>query len=210
MKTIGIILREYNAKYKEIELFGIKTEIINFLRMYDVNVIGIPVIFNNKNNEFEKVKNVINMCDGIVFPGGMNCCKLDCKIMKYCYDIDKPTLGLCLGMQIMGNTFDGCIKCLNNQDHNSENKYVHKIKINKDSKLYEILKEDEILVNSRHNDFLERTSLICSAKSDDGIIEAVEDKSKKFFIGVQWHPEALKDDENSKKIFNYFLEIINI
>ena len=33
---------------------------------------------------------------------------------------------------------------------------------------------------------------------------SVEDKNKKFFVGVQWHPEDL-DDENSDKLFNYFI-----
>ena len=129
--------------------------------------------------------------------------------MKYCYDLDIPTLGLCLGMQIMGKTFDGCIKTLNTQSHNEEKEFVHTVKIDKNSKLYEILQKDEIPVNSRHNDYVEKTSLICSAKSEKGIIEAVEDKDKKFFIGVQWHPESLQKDENSKKIFNYFIEKIN-
>lgn len=207
MKTIGIILREFNANYKNIELFGIRTEIVEYLRMYDVNVIAIPVIFSNENNELEKVKNIIDMCDGIVFPGGINYCSLDCEIMKYCHVIDKPTLGLCLGMQIMGITFDGCIKCLNSENHNNEEKYVHNVKINKDSKLYKILQTDEIKVNSRHDKVVEKTSLMCSAISEDGMIEAIEDKSKKFFIGFQWHPESLRDDENSRKIFDYFLKI---
>lgn len=205
MKTIGVILREFNANFKNAELFGIKTEIISFLRMYDVNVLAIPVIFSNKNNEFEKVKNVIDMCDGIIFPGGINCCDLDCKLMKYCYDIDKPTLGLCLGMQIMGKIFDGSIGHLGNQKHNSDDKYVHDVIINKNSILYDLLQTEKIKVNSRHNDFVKTTSLVCSAKSEDGIIEAVEDESKRFFMGFQWHPEALKEDKNSLKIFDYYI-----
>lgn len=209
MKTIGIILREFNASYKNVKLYGIRCDLIEYLRNYNVNVISIAVIFDDTDNEFEKVKSVIDMCDGIIFPGGMKCFKIDCKIMKYCYEIDKPTLGLCLGMQIMGKTFDGCIKCLGNESHNKDEKYVHKVKINKNSKLYKILEKDEILVNSRHNNFVQITSLVCSAISDDGVIEAVEDDSRKFFMSFQWHPESLQDDENSKKIFDYFLEKIN-
>jgi gamma-glutamyl-gamma-aminobutyrate hydrolase PuuD len=33
------------------------------------------------------------------------------------------------------------------------------------------------------------------AWADDGTIEAIEDRSRAFFIGVQWHPEA--DDDSS-------------
>ena len=209
MKTIGIILREFDASYKNVKLYGIRKDIVNFLRKYEVNVIAIPVIFNNDDSEFEKVKNVINMCDGIIFPGGMGIRSIDHKITKYCYDIDKPTLGLCLGAQIIGETFNGCVKCLNNQNHNSEDEYVHKVKIDKNSVLYKILQKDEISVNSRHNNYVYKTSLLCSAISEDEIIEAVEDSSKKFFMGFQWHPESLVNDEKRKKIFNYFIKKLN-
>ena len=42
------------------------------------------------------------------------------------------------------------------------------------------------------------------AYAPDGILEAIEMKDKKFIIGVQWHPEGL-DDENSNKLFDYFI-----
>jgi len=31
-----------------------------------------------------------------------------------------------------------------------------------------------------------------------------EDANKKFFLGVEWHPESL-NDENTKKLFEYFI-----
>ena len=43
-----------------------------------------------------------------------------------------------------------------------------------------------------------------SAVSKDGIIEGIEDNSKKFFLGVQWHPESLKDS-NSYNLIKYFI-----
>ena len=39
------------------------------------------------------------------------------------------------------------------------------------------------------------------------LIEAIEDDTKNFFIGVQWHPETLMD-ENSILLFNSFFKII--
>lgn len=211
MKTIGIILRSFNANYKDIGLYGITTEITRYLRKYDVNVIAIPVVFetNDKQIEIEKVKNIINMCDGIIFPGGIKIFEIDHEIVKYCYETDMPTLGLCLGMQIIGETFDGTVRKLENQSHNKEDKYVHKVNINKKSKLYQILQTDELIVNSRHNNYVEKTSLECSAISDDGVIEAIEDSSKKFFFGIQWHPESLIEDKNSTKLFDYFIESLN-
>ena len=83
-----------------------------------------------------------------------------------------------------------------------------KIEIEKDSKLYEILGETTIEVNSRHFDCVEYTDLDCVAKAEDGLIEAIEDKSKKFFIGVQWHPESMMYDKYSKKLFDYYVKTL--
>ena len=43
--------------------------------------------------------------------------------------------------------------------------------------------------------------------SEDGFPEAMEVKSKRFFIGVQWHPENMTEyDINMKKLFENFIE----
>jgi len=106
MKTVGIILREWRADVRHIPLYGIRTDLIDFLRKYNVNVITIPIVFKAEG-EFEKVKEIIDYCDGIIFPGGKYIKEIDCEIMQYLYEIDKPTLGICLGMQIMGASFNG-------------------------------------------------------------------------------------------------------
>ena len=133
--------------------------------------------------------------------------------MRYLHEINKPTLGICLGMQIMGKSFNGNVipegaiqigKC-----HDAPyEEYVHTIKIEKDTLLYDIIGEEEIEVNSRHTDCVEYTDLECTARSNRGVMEAVEDKTKKFFLGVQWHPESMKEDKYSKKIFDKFVSCL--
>jgi len=100
------------------------------------------------------------------------------------------------------------IEEINVKKHNSKEKYQHYINVNKNSLLYKILGDDRILVNSRHKSAIIETKLDVVARSDDNVIEAVEDKSKTFFLGVEWHPESL-DDIYSKRIFDYFINIIN-
>ena len=90
-------------------------------------------------------------------------------------------------------------------NHKIDRKYVHNVKIIKNTKLYSILNSDSINVNSRHNDYVKYTNLNVSGMSSDGIIEAIEEPKHKFFIGIQWHPESLQD-LNSIKILKAYLE----
>ena len=205
-KKVGIILREFDATYNNIGLYAMTRKTMNFLRLFNIDVIAIPIIFGGGKDEFERVKDVIDICDGIITPGGIDILDLDLDVVKYCYDIDKPILGICLGVQIMGKLFNGKIGTLDSMSHNSNEEYVHNVVIQKDSMLYSIIGKDTIKVNSRHHDYVKSTDLKISATSEDGIIEALEDKNKRFFMGVQWHPESLLEDENSIKLFNYFIE----
>ena len=43
-------------------------------------------------------------------------------------------------------------------------------------------------------------------KSEDGLVEALENKNHSFQIGVQWHPERMISyDSLSRKLFQRFL-----
>lgn len=68
--------------------------------------------------------------------------------------------------------------------------------------------KEKIKVNSRHGKCIPYTNLSQVAYSEDGIIEAIEDKGKRFFIGVQWHPESLMKDEYSNKLFSCFVKTL--
>lgn len=195
---IGIIGRKNEDK------ITFNQEIINVIYKYNCVPIGIIVDFNNDSNkEFNKIKNLLDMCNGFILQGGSDYYDIDMLITKYLYDKNIPTLGICLGMQTMGMTFNGIMDDIDN--HKSLDKYVHYIEINNNSKLYQIIKKNKILVNSRHKSYILKTELDVAATNK--IIEAIEDKNKKFFIGVQWHPESLMD-ENSILLFNSFFNSI--
>ncbi len=199
MKIIGIILRDYETKNGGL-VYGVRSYLIEKLRKYNVAIMCIPFDFEND----KKIDTtLIDKCDGIILPGGKVSHELDDKIVKYLYDIDKPTLGICLGMQLMSKAFNkhDIIPVYN---HQNGSKYSHFINIDKDSLLYKIIGEEKIKVNSLHSFCVPNTKLHVSARSDDEIIEAIEDKRKTFFLGVQWHPELL-DDKNTDKLFTYFI-----
>ena len=54
-----------------------------------------------------------------------------------------------------------------------------------------ITEGDEVPVNSRHHQAIKQpgNGLIVSGTAPDGVVEAVEDPTRRFCLGVQWHPE---------------------
>ena len=200
MPIIGIITRSMKSDeghpisiiYKQIE---------KIILEYNAVPIGITL-----TSDYKKI---LNLCDGVIFQGGDDLEEYDIEAMKYLHDINKPVLAICLGMQIMGITFSG--EEINVNNHKKTLSYAHTIKINKNSKLYNIFKTDVIKVNSRHKSVLKNTNLKVVGISNDGYIEAIEDTSKRFFIGVQWHPESMIDyDIKQKNLFKYFIKTINM
>ena len=199
IKNIGVIIRNFEESNKK--FIGSRRDLFECLYMYDINVIGIPI-----TNEIDKIINLVSLCDGVILSGGDNFLNNDFLLIDYLYKKDIPTLGICLGMQGMGRyLFNKEEEDINN--HFSEDKYVHHINIKQDSLLFKIVGKNRILVNSRHKSGFKDNNIFVSSLSDDGIIESVEDNSKKFFLGVEWHPESIKD-KYSNKIFDYFINII--
>lgn len=162
---------------------------------YDKKVVGIIP------NSLDKVKDIIDMCDGIILSGGSNESINDYEIIKYIYDNNIPCLGICMGMQEMALLYGG--KMDNIDTHYSINKYDHDVII-KNSKVFG---DKVIKVNSRHHNYITKTDLEVVGISNDGVIEMIEDKKKKFFVGVEWHPENMYSyDLDAKELFDKFIK----
>jgi len=116
-----------------------------------INNGGIPIGITLTNN----YKETINLCDGIIFQGGDDFESYYLESLKYIYDIDKPVLGICLGMQLMGVLFDGIM--IDIQNHKKKLSYAHTVIIRKNSILYNIFKTNSIKVNSRHKSVIKDT-----------------------------------------------------
>ena len=122
--------------------------------------------------------------------------------LKEIINLNKPILCICLGMQELATLYQGTLYSIPNHHH----KGYHKIIIKENTLLYKILKQKEILVNSRHHDAVKQTNLLVSSISQDNIIESIEVPNKTFALGLQWHPESIYTTNiYSRKIFSYFI-----
>lgn len=131
-----------------------------------------------------------------------------------------PLLGICGGMQAMNVALGGTLMQdipgqvtdpLVHQHTRGKSRLVHTIKVASGTLLRRIVREATVRVNSSHHQAVKAlpSSLIASAESSDGVIEALEavDGQHPFLLGVQWHPEYLYDrGESHRRLFQAFIK----
>lgn len=154
---------------------------------------------------------VLNLCDGIIMPGGKEIFEYDRFICDYCIRCNKPVLGICLGMQIMSYYNREYSLLENDEGGLNHSNNIHNISIKPDTLLHMIINRTNIMVNSRHKYHCDSIGdYIVSALSQDGLIEAIEYPYNTFNIGVEWHPEDLINDVSNRNILiEFIIEAVN-
>ena len=176
----------------------------------NINECGDEWTNNLTEEEMDNLIQEIKLCSGVILQGGALTENFENIIAKYCYDNDIPTLGICAGQNVIARALGGTTFKISNPDKHDRtfDEYVHSIKINDNSKFYNIVKVKEMMVNSRHKRSIKDCPLLDKvAFCEDGYPDVIESKDKKFYIGVRFHPESLyKKDKNMNTIFK---ELIN-
>ena len=171
---------------------------------------GIPLLIPYVDEDI--IEESLEMCDGLLLPGGSRIRPVDFRVLDYFYRHNKPVLGICMGMQTIAMYSLKNKKILKQVDnHWPVNVYrdnqeilVHDDLINKNSKLYKIFNNEKIRVNSLHHNVITEVGeeFDISIRSDDDLIEGIEYKGEdKFIVGVQFHPEILPQFNNLFKVF---------
>lgn len=128
-----------------------------------------------------------------------------------------PLLAICGGMQTMNVACGGSLfqdipsQVPDALPHRQAAKAIHvshAVTVTPGSLLRKIVAKATFMVNSSHHQSVKTVapSLIASAVAPDGIVEAIELPSHRFFLGIQWHPEFLFDrDALHQRLFAAFL-----
>jgi putative glutamine amidotransferase len=128
-----------------------------------------------------------------------------------------PILGICGGMQLLNVAFGGTLiqdigrEVAPSLEHRQKEKgsdLTHWVRIERATRLYRIFRRDTLKTNSFHHQAIREIApgFRVSARSNDGIIEAIEKEDGSFVLGVQWHPEYLYPRQaEAARLFKAFL-----
>lgn len=190
MKKIAITQRliENNNYYEIRDALDIRWALL--FKSLDYLPILLPT-----NYDFETYFKEIKI-DGIVLSGGndlgyLSDGKLSKKrdifekgLIKCAIEKNIPILGICRGMQIMADYFNGEFEKVNGHVGTK-----HRILCSEESNFKEYLKKLDF-VNSYHNYGIREIpdNFIISARSEDGFIEAMENNKLNIFCQM-WHSE---------------------
>jgi gamma-glutamyl-gamma-aminobutyrate hydrolase PuuD len=127
--------------------------------------------------------------------------ELELRLLEAALDRDLPLLAICRGLQVLNVLLGGTLvqqlpDLLGTTRHQPAAGAFGEVTVRPEpSTIVHRLLGDDARVQCSHHQAVDvpGESLLVSARSDDGVIEAVEVLGRTFAVGVQWHPEENGD-----------------
>ena len=169
----------------------------------------------------EAVEETLDVLDGIIFSGGADVDPSiygaephpetdspqahrdagELALLRAALERDLPTLAICRGFQLLNVVRGGdLVQHLPEEVGHQAHKEVpgefseHPVEVREGTRLASLIgaRSD---VTSHHHQAVGRIGdgLVETAWAADGTLEGLEDPSRRFTVGVQWHPEAGED-----------------
>jgi putative glutamine amidotransferase len=167
------------------------------------------------------VEEILDRLDGLVFSGGSDLDpelygqeahqetngivaerdRAEIALLKAALERDMPVLAVCRGSQVLNVAMGGdLVQHLPEVVGDEKHKHTpgefadHDVDLAPGTRVQEIL-GDHAPVKSHHHQGYGQLGegLREAARAEDGTIEALEDPSRRFALGVLWHPEAGED-----------------
>ena len=111
-----------------------------------------------------------------------------------------PVLGICRGMQVMavhaGGHLDQHVPdTLGHEKHSPGGDVYGDVEISlvEGTQLEKVLVTGPTVRCHHHQAVLDHPGMIPAAHASDGMLEAIEDPERPFWLAVQWHPETQPD-----------------
>lgn len=198
---------------------------------------GVPLIIPYTAND-EVVKSQMEHVQGLILSGGHDVDPhlygeellpnigpiwpardhFDMLLLKIAEEHGKPVLGVCRGAQIINVAHGGSLyqdigyrsaTTFKHEQGHTPDLPTHSLTVKKGSHLAQVLGKTAFMTNSFHHQLIKEVAsdLIEVAHAGDGVIEGLENKAGNV-LAVQWHPEMLHKNPNTKFMNNLFKFVV--
>jgi putative glutamine amidotransferase len=178
----------------------------------------------------EGVEETLDVLDGLIFSGGADLDpelygdeaheetfgvdpvrdKAELALLTAALERDLPVLAICRGSQVLNVGLGGDLEQhIPDQLGHEGHKEVagtfseHPVEVLPGTRLHGVLGDGTEIKSHHHQGFRKLgTGLREAARAHDGTLEAVEDPTRRFALGVLWHPEAGED----RRLFQALVE----
>jgi len=131
------------------------------------------------------------------------------RLARAALELDLPILGVCRGLQILtvlagGRLHQHLPDVLGHHRHRPEPGVygAHQARFADGSRIAGLMGDDLEIHCYHHQGVADPGTLRVTGWAQDGLPEAVEDPAHRFVLGVQWHPEVIRD----KRLFGALVD----